>query len=569
MVSVLKRAAGLILAAALAVSLFSAALAANDAENHWAGESITRWTEAGVLESDTDTDGSELYRPDDALTRGELAKALNQIFGWTEMAENKFYDLTYAEDGVTYLSDVELYQAVLKANAAGVLLGTDDFNVLPYAEITRQDACVMLCRAFEIEESASAISFTDAVEIADYAEGAVSALCAAGYISGFEDGSFRPNSSITRAEICAIFDKLEADYKVLAARAEKGDIVNNWTDITVTTVDTYDSGWIETDSEGNITTEATGTKDLVIRLWYPDNVEEGAEVPVLLYTFGGAWISGDRTKINSYLVETMLNNGIAVASLTYRWEQEAIFPYSMYDLQAQIRYLRINASELGLDADSFGITGVSAGGYWATQMAVTGNEADLQDPGYVTFDGDDRSVSTELQYCGWQYGCANMLTCFEDVDYRIHSYWDNWSYHDKPTGCDPALFGTDDIEGYSYVNEATGEVFDGVSTSLLREIWRSGDTEHELWWLVERFIDGSPIFHVDADDPSFFFYHGTNDPLCPVQQAFDMYAALIEAGVEGNELRLCEGMGHGAYTHPQYYTELLDWLAEQAWANAN
>lgn len=44
------------------------------------------------------------------------------------------------------------------------------------------------------------------------------------------------------------------------------------------------------------------------------------------------------------------------------------------------------------------------------------------------------------------------------------------------------------------------------------------------------------------------------------------FEALVAAGVEGNVYRICEGMGHGAYTHPQYYTEMMDWFVTQAFS---
>ncbi len=551
-----------VLAIILALSITCPAFAVSysDTENHWAASLIDKWSNAGVII------GTTTFSPDDALTRGELAMILEEIFAWGEMADNTFHDLTYAADGTTYLTDVPLYAAVLKANAAGVMQGYR-YYIRPFDAVTRQEACVIICQAFDIKPVPGNTSFSDDAAISSFAKSSVYAMAKAGYLKDDSSGAFHPQSSFTRAEILSVIDKMVGDYTVLSKRLAEGDITAKYTDIPVTTVPTYASGFVETDAKGTILTKSTGTKDLVIRFWYPKGVKTGTTVPLLINTHGGAWMHGDRTGINSYLVEYMLEHGVAVASLTYRLEQEAIYPYCMYDLQAQIRYLRINAASLGINPNSVGITGNSAGGYWATQMAVTGNEKDHQDPGYVTFSGDNRSISTELSYCGWQYGCANMLTCFKDVDYRIHDYWSNWSFHDNPMGADPALFGTDDITGYSYTNKATGEAISGVSTTLLREIYNTNDTDHELWWLVEHFVSGSPIFWVDKDDPCFFFYHGTNDPLCPVQQAIDMYGALIDAGVEGNEFRLCEGLGHGSYTHPAYYLELLQWMADQAYNN--
>ena len=159
-----------------------------------------------------------------------------------------------------------------------------------------------------------------------------------------------------------------------------------------------------------------------------------------------------------------------------------------------------------------------------------------------------------------------MLTCFEAVDSIIYTYNNNFSLYNSPGGGGAVydVFGLDDMTGYTYYDKNTGITHEGALTiAQVRDVWRSGDTEHELWPVVQNMINGSPIFWVDEDDPAFFIYHGTNDVLCPIQQATEMFEALCRAGVDC-VYRICEGMGHGAYTHPQYYTEMMEWLVSQA-----
>ena len=91
-----------------------------------------------------------------------------------------------------------------------------------------------------------------------------------------------------------------------------------------------------------------------------------------------------------------------------------------------------------------------------------------------------------------------------------------------------------------------------------------GEEKELMDMMIDRFVKGSPIFNIDKDDPSFFFYHGTYDYFCPINQAEDMYGALCSAGVENNVFRVCEGMWHGFYEHPQYYNEMMEWMLERA-----
>ncbi|MGN1002470.1 MAG: S-layer homology domain-containing protein [Oscillospiraceae bacterium] len=557
----IKKMLALVLALVLALSVSLPALA--DGE-HWGAEAYGKWVKAGVL-SDTD----ELAKIDQAVTRSELAAALEEIldWDWDLMAENTFTDLTYTADG-KYWSDLSLYTDILRAVGAGVLTGTTDHKILPFDAITRQDACVMLSRAFGFEAAQADKLFADDADISDYARESVYAASAAGYICGKGSNTFDPLGNITFAELATILDRMAEDYPVIADRAGRSAI--NWltdgcTEITVATVPTfagdtssliegaytYEGGWIETDADGNIITEPTGQKDLNIRLWLPEGTESGDKVPVLLYTFGGSWIRGNNMGIRPFMVEYLVEHGFAVASLTYRYEHEACFPYSLYDLQAQIRYLKIHADELGIDADNMGISGQSAGGYWAAELAVTGNEADLQDPGYVTFEGDQLGMLTEIKYCLCQYGCFNMMDCFSDVDYRIQDWQAAYNQHDRPVSNDPNVMGT---------------LAAGYDVPTIRDAYENGTDDPDLQAMVQRFIDGSPIFNVDEDDASFFFLHGTADPLCPINQACKMLVTLCSAGVENCVMRVCEGMGHGAALHPQYFLEMMEWYVDLATA---
>ncbi len=532
--------------------------------DHWAASVYEKWVEAGVI-SDTE----DFAKIDAPVTRSALVQILDEVLDWSWdiMAENTFRDLIYLEDGTTYLSDFELYTDVLKAVGAGVIAGTPEHDILPFQPVSRQDACVILRQAFQLPAAEDAELFADDGEIADYAKQAVYAVSSLGYVTGKGGGNFDPQGTITYAELSIILNNLAADYPQVAQRVERDKtdwIYDKSTEITVATVDTYagdtsvmipdsltyEGGWVETNSAGEIITPATGTKDLNIRLWVPEGTQPGDDLPVLLYTFGGSWIRGDNTSIDPMMVEYMVENGVAVAALTYRYEHEACFPYPLYDLQAQIRYLKINAHELGLDADNMGVTGNSAGGYWAAELAVTGNEAELQDPGYVTFEGDRLGMLTTIDYCGCMYGCFNMMNCADYVDYRIQDYQAAQNQHSRPISNDPNVMGT---------------AAAGYSTLQIVDAYENGTDDPDLAVMVQRFVDGSPIFWVDADDPSFFFYHGTADALCPINQATEMFGTLCAAGVDNCVFRVCEGMGHGSSKqHLQYYQEMLEWMLERA-----
>lgn len=63
--------------------------------------------------------------------------------------------------------------------------------------------------------------------------------------------------------------------------------------------------------------------------------------------------------------------------------------------------------------------------------------------------------------------------------------------------------------------------------------------------MPQRYAEASPVYHVSADDPPVFLYHGKLDLLVTDDQALDYHAALREAGVD-SELYLHRWLGHAS-----------------------
>ena len=112
--------------------------------------------------------------------------------------------------GETRFTDVPVtawfYNAVSAATEAGIVTGYPDGTFKPQNPITRQEAAVLLTRLLEPGEG-DPPSFTDGDQIAYWAANAVSLVAAAGIVGGYPDGSFRPGSPITRAETVIVLDR--------------------------------------------------------------------------------------------------------------------------------------------------------------------------------------------------------------------------------------------------------------------------------------------------------------------------------------------------------------------------
>ena len=96
--------------------------------------------------------------------------------------------------------------------ALGVIQGSRDANgrlcFNPTANVSRQEVVTMIGRVLEKGYAAPALTFKDNASIQSWSAEYVSTLSAMGVLTGFEDGTFRPNAPMTRAQIAAVLYKM-------------------------------------------------------------------------------------------------------------------------------------------------------------------------------------------------------------------------------------------------------------------------------------------------------------------------------------------------------------------------
>ncbi len=164
-----------------------------DIAYHWAEEEITAAASSGWIEGYSDG----TFRPDEKITRAEFVTILARILELESQTENPFSDTQghWAEETISAMAQ------------AGYVKGYGDV-FKPDQTISRQEAAAIFYRVYQ-PASAEVTDFNDSDQIADYAKQAVSALAALGVLEGYEDGSFRPNGSLTRAECVKILVLLQ------------------------------------------------------------------------------------------------------------------------------------------------------------------------------------------------------------------------------------------------------------------------------------------------------------------------------------------------------------------------
>lgn len=162
----------------------------SDVLGHWGQRYIELLQQTGAIQGYGD--GS--FHPDAEMTRAEFVKTLCGLIQTSSTAEITFTDVT-PEDW--------FYEPICTAYGAGWIQGVTENAFAPDEFITREDAAVVLQRAWKFT-AAQQREFADTDQISDYAAEAISALVEQGILTGYEDNTLRPKGFITRAEVCAL-----------------------------------------------------------------------------------------------------------------------------------------------------------------------------------------------------------------------------------------------------------------------------------------------------------------------------------------------------------------------------
>ena len=123
------------------------------------------------------------------------------------------------------------------------IIGYPDGTVQPGGQITRAEVATIFFRLLTDDVRDANLkrinSYTDVASNAWY-NTAVSTLSSMGIITGYPDGTFRPNANITRAEFAAIAARFDSNGDKTAAKFS--DIANHWAKDEISIA--YNNGWI-------------------------------------------------------------------------------------------------------------------------------------------------------------------------------------------------------------------------------------------------------------------------------------------------------------------------------------
>lgn len=83
--------------------------------------------------------------------------------------------------------------------------------------------------------------------------------------------------------------------------------------------------------------------------------------PVVVFIHGGGFVNGSKAQLNAAMRDRLLQAGISVAAINYRYATQASFPAPMMDGVRAIQFLRWKAKDWNIDKGRIGAMGGSAG----------------------------------------------------------------------------------------------------------------------------------------------------------------------------------------------------------------
>lgn len=206
----------------------------------------------------------------------------------------------------------------------------------------------------------------------------------------------------------------------------------------------------------------------------------GAEVhPAVVLIHGGGWTSFDKSTMRT-MGQFLARSGFVAFAIDYRLfhDNENRWPAQLDDAQRAVRWVRANGARYGVNSESVGAFGHSAG---AQLAALLGMEE--------TRDNSDAALANY----------SSKVQAVVDVS-------------------GPTDFTTDhDTDGDAFLTKFLG----------------AGYTQHPEVWR-----EASPVFHVAKGDAPFLIMHGTQDQEVPISQSEELFKKLRSAGVAASFIKV-------------------------------
>lgn len=195
--------------------------------NNLSGSSVTPAPSPAVT-----TTSAPLPTPAPTPLAGPAAKFADQVGRIEEVVSgfNKKIDLAKANPAPAQFTDISAHwagQTVETFVKLGVVQGYQDGGFRPNASITRAEFAAVIARVFDLSGSGRPSTLSDIN--GHWAAAEMTSLQEKGLVSGYPNGTFQPNGEISRAEMIAIISRIvDLSGVAASASAEFSDVSGTW-----------------------------------------------------------------------------------------------------------------------------------------------------------------------------------------------------------------------------------------------------------------------------------------------------------------------------------------------------
>lgn len=176
------------------------AAALTDISGHWGEKAIKNAISAGFVKGYPDG----TFRPDKAVTRAEFVTMVNNAL---QLRDSNKVNLLFTDVD----KNAWYHDEVAKASYVRYVVGTSKTTFSPAANITRQEAAVMVSRFLPkagMTGKDVLATFPDQSRIASWAEEGLAVAINKGYMKGHSSGLIAPTGTLTRAEAAVIITNI-------------------------------------------------------------------------------------------------------------------------------------------------------------------------------------------------------------------------------------------------------------------------------------------------------------------------------------------------------------------------
>jgi acetyl esterase/lipase len=262
---------------------------------------------------------------------------------------------------------------------------------------------------------------------------------------------------------------------------------------------------------GNIPYANDTLKSHLLDIYLPPTGKKS--YPVLIWIHGGGWRKGDKYGEMNYMantVKSLVNKGYAIASINYRYSNQAKFPAQIQDCNQAVEFLYQHAAQYRLDRDKLALIGFSAGGHLAALLGLSNNNT------IGSFYPEGKKPHFKIKLVFDFFGINDLLAL-------------------------KGLGATDPHSGVTLLL--------GASAADRPDLAKTA----------------SPVTYIDKDDPPFLVVHGDKDEAVDFSQSTLLSSKLKAAGVK-NGLIMVPGAPHAGemfdakYIRQQVFLYLREYL---------